>query len=198
MSVSAGNTKSIEYETNSTGAISFTSSDPSIATVNNEGTVTGVAAGSASITVSVAADGFYSAIQKVCAVTVTAPSGLPDPETIDFSKLGLTNGTAYNDPFDGGHFTIHFIKAGNNGKYYNTGTAIRSYAGNTFVVESSSNTISQIEFVFGSGDGTNEITSDVGSFATDTWTGSASTITFTVGGSSGHRRIKSVTVTYSK
>ncbi|MBQ9462980.1 MAG: Ig-like domain-containing protein [Bacteroidales bacterium] len=196
LSISAGSTKSISVETNSTGAVSFVSNKPSVAIVDDKGVVTGVAEGTAEITVSVAADGFYSAIQKVCAVTVTASSGTPDPETIDFSSLGLSNGVAYNDPFDGGHFTIEFIKSGNNGKYYTTGTAIRSYAGNSFVVKSSSNTISQIVFVYGSGDGTNAITSDVGSFATDTWTGSASEIAFAVGGENGHRRIKSITVSY--
>ncbi len=72
LSVSAGSTKTISVETNSTGAVSFKSSNISVATVDDKGVVTGVTEGSATITVSVAADGFYSAIEKTCAVTVTA------------------------------------------------------------------------------------------------------------------------------
>lgn len=133
----------------------------------------------------------------VSTATYSLPGSGIDPESIDFSTLGLTNGTAYNDPFDGGHFTVTFSDAGsaNNGKYYDTGTAIRSYGGDQFTV-ASSNVITKIELTFGSGDGSNTITTNVGSFDTDTWTGSALSVTFTVGGSSGHRRIKKIKVTY--
>lgn len=120
----------------------------------------------------------------------------PSPETITFSSLGLSNGVQYSDPFDGGHFTITFAGGGNDGKYYNTGAAIRSYAGGTFTVASTTNKIAKIDLTFGSGDGTNAITTDVGTFTSPTWTGSANTVVFTVGGTSGHRRIASVTVTY--
>ena len=118
-------------------------------------------------------------------------------DLIDFSTLGLTNGTAYNDPFTQGDFTITFPAKGNNGKYYTSGTAIRSYGGCTFIVASTTKTISKIELTYGADDGTNAITANVGTFSTDTWTGSAKSVTFTVGGTSGHRRIKAVKVTYS-
>lgn len=122
--------------------------------------------------------------------------GTPDePETIDFSTLGLSNGVQYSTPFDGGNFTVTFSGGGNDGKYYNTGTAIRVYGGGKFTVESSY-TIAKIELTFGSGDGSNAINTDVGTFATNTWTGSADKVVFSVAGSSGHRRIKAITVTY--
>lgn len=116
-------------------------------------------------------------------------------DVLDFSILGLSNGVAYNDPFTKGSFTITFPKVGNNGKYYDYGTAIRSYGGNTFIV-SSTKIITKIEFTFGEDDGTNAITSDVGTFSVDTWTGSSNSVTFTIGGETGHRRIKTVKVTY--
>ena len=57
-------------------AVGFTSSDDAIATVDDNGLVTAVAAGSAEITVESIADGSKTA---VCAVTVTEPV-VPEPE----------------------------------------------------------------------------------------------------------------------
>ena len=120
--------------------------------------------------------------------------------TIDFSSQGYANA----EDLDGvvididDNVTIVFNKGtGNNTpKYYNSGTAIRAYGGNNFVV-SSTGTISSITLTFGSSDGTNALTTDVGSFSSPTWTGSSSDVTFTVGGTSGNRRIKGVSVTYT-
>ena len=97
--------------------------------------------------------------------------------SIDFSQQGYQNA----QDFDGVVIDINddvaivFNKGtGSNGpKYYNTGTAIRAYGGNNFVV-SSTGMISSITLTFGSGEGSNAITTDVGSFSTKTWTGSAS------------------------
>ena len=120
--------------------------------------------------------------------------------SIDFSAQGYNNA----QDFDGvvididDNVSIVFNKgtSSNTPKYYNTGTAIRAYGGNNFVV-SSTGTISSITLTFGSGDGSNAITTEEGTFQTPTWTGSSSEITFTVGGTSGHRRIKEVSVTYT-
>lgn len=90
LSVYAGSTKTISVETNSTGAVSFKSSNTSVATVDDKGVVTGVTEGSATITVSVAADGFYSAIEKTCAVTVTAAVAGGDCYTIKFGNSSST------------------------------------------------------------------------------------------------------------
>lgn len=93
LTVTAGKTKSISVETNSTGAISFVSDNTAVATVDDNGVVTGVAAGTAKITVSVAAHGFYSAIQKECTVTVEEASD--DQEelkaTLDFTQQSYWN-----------------------------------------------------------------------------------------------------------
>jgi uncharacterized repeat protein (TIGR02543 family) len=84
------------------------------------------------------------------------------------------------------------------GVYYNTGTAVRVYGGKTFTISASNNyTITEIAITFGSGDGSNTITANTGSYESGTWTGTASSVVFTVGGSSGHRRLKVFNVTYS-
>ena len=76
-------------------------------------------------------------------------------------------------------------------KYY--APAMRAYAGNTITVTAEG--ITQILFEFASGDGSNAITPNIGTFSLDTWTGNADLVQFTIGGSSGHRRISSMTVT---
>ena len=75
-------------------------------------------------------------------------------------------------------------------KYYSD--AIRAYAGNTITVTAES--LTQIVFAFASGDGSNAITPSVGSFSVDTWVGNTDLVQFTIGGSSGHRRIQKMTV----
>ncbi len=75
-------------------------------------------------------------------------------------------------------------------KYY--APAMRAYAGNTITVTAEG--ITQILFEFASGEGSNAIVPNVGSFSEDTWTGNADLVQFTIGGSSGHRRIHKMTV----
>ena len=83
-------------------------------------------------------------------------------------------------------------------KFYTTGNAVRFYGGNTLTVsiESGYNLVG-IEIEFASGEGTNAITANVGTFTTDTWAGEAAEVVFSVGGTSGHRRVASVTVTFA-
>ena len=119
-------------------------------------------------------------------------------ETVDFSAKGYSNAEDISS-YKGQNFSISFDKGSNkNGpKYYTSGTAVRVYGANSFTI-SSSKTITSIKFTFSSGEGTNEITADKGSFSTDTWTGSANSVKFTVGGSTGHRRIKMISVSFAE
>ncbi|MBO6306674.1 MAG: chitobiase/beta-hexosaminidase C-terminal domain-containing protein [Paludibacteraceae bacterium] len=81
-------------------------------------------------------------------------------------------------------------------KYYTTGTAVRAYGGNTFALSSSDFKFKEIVVSFSSGEGSNEITTNVGAYETGTWTGNSKEVVFTIGGTTGHRRIASITVTY--
>ena len=120
--------------------------------------------------------------------------------SIDFSAQGYSNGQDFDGVVIGidDNVTVVFNKGtgSTSPKYYNTGTAMRAYGGNNFVIASTEN-ITSITLVFGSGDGTNEITTDVSSFDSPVWEGSSSEVTFSIGGTSGHRRIKEITVIYS-
>ena len=121
-----------------------------------------------------------------------------DTETIDFSAQGYSNAQDINS-FKGSVVTITFDKGSNrnNPKYYTTGTAVRVYGGNTFTVSATGKTIKSIAMTFSSGEGTNAISSDTGSYSDGNWTGSASSVTFTVEGTSGHRRLKTIAVTFN-
>ncbi len=104
-----------------------------------------------------------------------------DVTSIDFDDVvsaTLSKGTNSNGP-----------------KYYNTGQALRLYGANSITFTGA--IFSQIEFSFASGEGTNEITADKGEYKDGVWTGNEAEVTFTVGGTSGHRRIAKISITYS-
>lgn len=117
---------------------------------------------------------------------------------IDFAAQGYENAQEFESLTVNG-ITVTGDKGENkNGpKFYTTGNALRFYGGNSFTVKSSK-TIKQIDITFGSGEGTNEITTNTGSWNSPTWKGSASSVTFTVGGTSGHRRVSKITVTLAE
>ena len=119
--------------------------------------------------------------------------------SVTFSELGFENAEAIAEVVldETTNTKITFDKGTNNNapKYYNSGAAIRCYGGNTFTI-SSDVTMSEIDITFASGEGSNAITSDVGTYEAGVWTGSASSVTFTVGGTSGHRRLASMTVKF--
>lgn len=117
-------------------------------------------------------------------------------ESVDFSAQGYSNQQAISS-YNGTNFTVTFDKGSNSNapKYYTSGTAIRCYGGNTFTVTSSSD-ISEIALTFGTGGDSNTISTDVGTYAEPVWSGTAQSITFTIGGSSGNRRIKAIDVTF--
>ncbi|MDY6411490.1 MAG: hypothetical protein SPL28_00660 [Bacteroidales bacterium] len=131
----------------------------------------------------------------LCTLAVT--TAWATDETITFSELGYSNAQEITT-VNGTNFTITFNKGTNSNapKYYTSGTAIRAYGGNYFTIASTSKTITKIEITFGSDDGSNIITTDVQTYSNGTWTGSAKSVKFTIGGTSGNRRIASVAVTY--
>lgn len=89
----------------------------------------------------------------------------------------------------------------NSPAYYDTGSAARLYGGNTLTISGGKVAIQKIEFTFASGEKSNEITVDKGTYAEGVWApaeGDASTnnVKFSVSGTTGHRRIATIKVTY--
>lgn len=122
--------------------------------------------------------------------------------TFDASKQGYSDEQVITNVTITDGITIAFNKGNSvlNCEYHNSGTAIRVYAGGYFTIKSTVGNITQIKFTFGSDDGDNEITKNCGTYYSNsnTWEGSSQSIKFTVGGNKGHRRFKSIAVTYAK
>ena len=86
----------------------------------------------------------------------------------------------------------------NDPAYYDAGDAIRLYAKNTLNV-SSTIPMKSLTFTFSSGGDSNEITVNKGAFSSPTWSASdeaTTSITFTVGGTKGHRRINKIYIEF--
>lgn len=152
---------------------------------------------------SLAAAGVYIATFTMPAEDVTVSADFEEdaePEgsyTIYLNnKLGLNNGDVFESATDANQMVMvaGSIGTGSNGpKYYTDGDAVRFYGNNTITV-SSNLTITQIEFTFGSNDGTKTISADKGEFAEGVWTGEATEVVFTLASGSGQRRIAKLTV----
>lgn len=114
------------------------------------------------------------------------------------SDQGYTNGELIESVTFDANVSATFDKGTNNNapKYYNTGQAIRCYGGNYFTVTSTGGNLTEITLSFASGEGSNAILTDVGTYESGTWTGSAASVTFTIDGTSGHRRIAAFAITY--
>ena len=120
-------------------------------------------------------------------------------EIIDFTAQGYANEAAVSS-FNGENCDITFSKGSNSSnapKYYTNGSALRVYGGNTFTITSEM-TFKKIEFTFGQSDGSNAITSDSGAYAGTVWSGATNEVTFTIGGTTGNRRIQKLTITYGE
>ncbi len=118
--------------------------------------------------------------------------------SIDFTAQGYENQQAIASA-KGENFTVTFDKGTNSNapKYYTSGSAIRCYGSNTITV-SSEYKIVKITLVFGSSDGSNPITAGQGTFESPDWTGEELSVVFTIGGTSGNRRITGIEVTVLK
>lgn len=130
-------------------------------------------------------------------------------DTVVFTAQGYTHQQAVTS-YTGTEFEITFSQGTNNLNvpiYYKNSTsdAIRIYAFNTFTVASLSNSnITGILLTFEEKNETNVITASVGSYTdnqksgsvyTGTWAGNAASVTFSVAGPNGNRRLKKMVVT---
>ncbi len=126
-----------------------------------------------------------------------------DPNAAAFEIIAEEQGYANGDAVETltfGDVTATLAKGSNNNapKYYTTGKAIRAYGGNTITFTCATNVlINKIEFTFSSGEDSNEITADCGTYSDGVWNGSSNNVVFAIGGTSGHRRVAAIKVTYA-
>ena len=135
--------------------------------------------------------------------------------TIVFADLNIENGKQYNGSGDdktvvkGTDYTVSFGKGSNDGKYYNTGSGIRTY-GDGYIKVTSAKTITKIVYTFQKATAnekptypvTGEYTVSTGSLALSesvaTWTGSSSEVKLTRPTGTGHWRLQKVEVTFAE
>lgn len=132
----------------------------------------------------------------LCIVGIGNAWGEEVTVTFDASKQGYTNAQTITDVTITDGISVTFTKGTASPAYYTSGTAIRCYAKGSFTITSTIGDITKIVFTYGSSDGANAISTNVGTFDKNTWTGSESSVKFTIGGTTGNRRIKTITVTY--
>ena len=124
--------------------------------------------------------------------------------TFDLTAQGYANGDEVTTLTSDG-VTLTFDKGSNNNatKWYDNGSSVRMYGGNTLNVASTGDNITKVEFTFtGTSytmNSTATATVDAGTYSeegtTGTWTGNAASFTITRGGSNGHARITAIVVT---
>ena len=139
-------------------------------------------------------DGTYLVIDDF---SIYETASTPSPcNSVTFSEVCTNqqnlNGTSISI---GNNSSVTFARGtgNNNPVYMSQGTAVRAYWGNTFTITSTSNIVS-INLTFGSGDGNNTITTNTGNYSNGAWTGEATSVTFTIGGRNGNRRITAIEV----
>ena len=125
-------------------------------------------------------------------------------ETIDLTTKGYTN-AAVVESVSQGAVTITFAKGSNSNapKWYDSGTAVRTYTGNTTTVSVPDGAISEIKFYVKNGNSNNTGSFTVGSTSYErdsageyiTWTGESQSVTFTTAGKQVH--IQRVLVTHN-
>lgn len=192
-------TSGITFTSNSNGTISYESDNTSVASIDEKGKITLNGTGIATITASVAGSTTYKPADKDVIIIVTDKN----KPVVTWSVSDYT--------FENGEIISSYIKlpiliafgkgtnTSNNPKYYNTGTAVRCYGGNTITVTApQGHTIIGIKMTFGKDDGTNAINVNEGEFSKGTWAGESNEVIFTIGGTTGNRRITDIDVTYTK
>ena len=145
-------------------------------------------------------------LRYLCTLLLIAVASAAWGETksITFSELGLENGVQYTDPFTSGDVSVTFAGGANDGKYYNTGSGVRTYGNGTITITANNKTITNIVLTFSgaeyapasgdvwTSDGTGTGTSGVNA----SWSGSATEVVLTRPSGSGHWRLQKVEVTY--
>ena len=193
----------IETENDATAYYTLNGEEPTVESTKYEGALTIKA--TATLKVIAVEEGEYrskNVVDKTFTMALNDTSVDVDAKSVTFDATA--QGYADKEEVASANITdgisVLFDKGTNSNttKYYVNGKAIRSYGGSYFIVESTVGTITKIVLTYGSSDGTNTITTDCGEFNTNTWVGNANSVKFTIGGTSGNRRIQKITVTYGE
>ncbi len=181
INLTVGGTQQLTVTTDSNGTVSYESTNTSIATVNDSGLITAVAAGSTTITVNTAETSTFNSGSTEITVVVSNGSGgsgatITDITTVTWSK---TNVQADNITGTIGNYTVTISQ----GYIDTTNKLIRVYSGQTITIAASTGKISGITFgSFNKGSASDlSVSAGSGTYSNGAWTGSASSVTFSAG-----------------
>ena len=209
-STAAGSLTATVTETESGDAVSgaavtWTSSKENVATIDEDGVVTLVAAGTTTITASYAGvSGEFGASSATYELTVTSSEPYTQPTVFEIGLNNTLFGTTYNgsvsnitdaNPIVGTQDNVTVTYAGS-GNHYVNDSQIRFYPNNKLTFEAPSGyEIKEIVFTE-DGQWNATISADGGTYdsGTKTWTGSATSVLFT-GSDSGQCRMSKATIT---
>lgn len=115
--------------------------------------------------------------------------------SVTFSEMGFDNGTAIGNIVIG-PVSLSSDKGSNSNapKYYNTGTSMRLYGGNTLTF-TYTRPITQISFTISEGSAS-ALQASTGTLNNSTWTGSTTSVVISNKNASGHLKISSISVSY--
>lgn len=175
--------------------VSYTSSDEKVATVDaSTGKVTLVSSGTTTITAEYNDDnGDYAYTYASYTLNVKDPNEIK----IIFSEEGFSDASLVTSVTKG-DFTATFSGGS---KYYDRGSAVRMYSGNTLTI-SSTKEITKIEFTFIPNSGSTSYSNlklnsgQPGTYVNNIWTGSSNSVTFT--NKNDQSRILSIKVTFKE
>lgn len=147
------------------GVLSVVSSNPSVATATIEGstvTITPVAKGKTTITVSAPSTDNYYEVEKTYDLNVSAPlvPAASGYESVDFTQIepyvSLSTGSLNVEDYQGQSFMMVFAKPQSSTtptKYYENGTAVRAYKGNTITITAAEEIVAvKVNYVSGNVD----------------------------------------------
>ena len=124
--------ETISFSKSTDAAVDFVVEDETIATYNSStGEVEGLKVGTTTITATSDATSSYSAGEAVCTITVA------DPDWIDLTMQGYDNAedvTTVNSDNGSLTFDVGTNAQGNGPKWYDSGSAVRLYSGNTITI----------------------------------------------------------------
>lgn len=178
-----------------TPEFTFTSSDPTKVTVDEEtGLITAVALTEEEMPVTVTVSTTVDDTPYEASIEINVIEATEVTDTVVFSSSNV--GSARTE--HGATITIGTGKGQNPAIFNSSDNAARVYWGNTITVAApEGSSISSIAINFSSKDtGTPDISANVGSYSNGTWTGDAESVVFSVGGTKGHRKIVSISVTF--
>lgn len=174
--------------------VSYTSSDEKVATVDaSTGAVTLVSSGTTTITADYNDDnGDYAHTYASYKLYVKKPNEIIFSEEgfLDASDVTSVTRDDFTATFSGGS------------KYYDKGSAVRVYSGNTLTIFSSTKEITKIEFTFSPNEGNKSYSNlklnsgQPGTYGNNIWTGSSNSVTFT--NKNDQSRILSIKVTFKE